>query len=43
MPFSNWVLPGKSGVAADQIVEVQVAVSQPPPKVNDSPVFTVTH
>jgi hypothetical protein len=28
---------------ADQIVDLQVAVLQPPPKVNDSPVFTVTH
>jgi hypothetical protein len=34
---------GRSGVAADHIVDVQVAVSQPPPKVRDSPVFTVRH
>ena len=43
MPFLYCALPGKSGVAADQIVDVHVAVSQPPPNVSDSPVVTVTH
>jgi hypothetical protein len=41
IPLVYWGPPGKPGVAADQTVDVQVLVSQAPPKVNDSPVFTV--
>src|SRR5205823_13805608 len=40
IPFSSCADPGRSGVAADQITELQVAVSQFPPKVTDGPVFT---
>src|SRR3982074_1954469 len=43
MAFLNCALPGRSGVAADQMIDVHVAVSQPPPKVSDSPVLTVRH
>lgn len=39
MAVSYWVTPG--GIAADQITDEHVPVSQPPPKVIEGPLSTI--